>query len=151
MLARIAALWLLLLSALVPCMLRKVPESRPFCAPEGRGEPPRHWLGCAGDPGPPRGLGADERLVLGLPIELNSAGERELAFVPGLSRRLAHAVVERRHAAGPFRTVDELLDVHGIGPRRLEQARPRLMVRERNSDGPPPAVTSRRAGAEDGR
>lgn len=128
MLARLLSLALLLGAVLLPSALRKRPESRRFCSPEGRGRPPAHWLGCSGDPGPPRGLQADERLALGLPIDLNTAGEHELAFVPGLSRRLARAVVEHRKAWGAFGSVDALLAVKGIGPRRLEQARPRLMV-----------------------
>lgn len=128
MLARILSLSLLLGAVLSPSALRKRPESPRSCAPEGRGTPPGHWLGCSGDPGPPRDLQADERLSLGLPIDLNTAGERELAFVPGLSRRLARAVVEHRRASGPFGSVDDLLAVKGIGPRRLEQARPRLLV-----------------------
>jgi len=128
MLARIAALALVLGACLVPSLPRKRLESR-ACSPEGRGASPRHWLGCAGDPGPPRDLLPDERLALALPIDLNTAAERELAFVPGLSRRLARAVVEHRTAQGPFASVDELLAVKGIGPRRLERARPRLSVK----------------------
>ncbi len=91
MLARTAALGLVLGASLLPVLLRSRGSAAPprACLPEGRGTPPRHWLGCAGDPGPRRDLAADERLVLGLPIDPNAAGERELAFVPGLSRRLA--------------------------------------------------------------
>jgi competence protein ComEA len=109
----------------------EVPAARPPCAPEGRGEPPRHWLGCAADPGPPRDLAADERLALGLPIDPNTAGSRELAFVPGLSRRLAADLVDDRRLRGPYGTVDDLLRVRGIGPRRLEAAAPHLRI------GPP--------------
>ncbi len=128
MLARTLALALVLGATLLSSASRNRPESPGSCLPEGRGRPPRHWLGCSGDPGPPRDLRPDERLALGLPIDLNTAGERELAFVPGLSRRLARAVVEHRRAAGPFQSVDDLLAVKGIGPRRLDQARARLVV-----------------------
>jgi len=130
MLARVVALGLVLGAALVPSLLRKRAESPRSCRPEGRGSPPRHWIGCAGDPGPPRGLLPDERLALGLAIDINAADERELGFVPGLSPRLARAVVERRAASGPFTTVEDLLEVKGIGPRRLERARPWLFVCE---------------------
>jgi competence protein ComEA len=130
MLARSAALALVLGASLLPILLRSrgpAPPAPP-CTPEGRGPPPRHWLGCAGDPGPPRDLTGAERLVLGLALDPNAAGEAELAFVPGLSRRLAREVVRHRAAHGPFASVDALLDVKGIGPRRLERARPRLFV-----------------------
>ncbi len=132
--ARIAALGLLLALVLAPSALRghrHRTTARP-CQVEGRGVPPRHWLGCATDPGPRRDLAADERLALGLPIDPNTAGERELAFVPGLSRRLARAVVGYRLEVGAFTSVDDLLAVKGIGPRRLAQARARLEV------APPP-------------
>ncbi len=104
------------------------PGRRPACAPEGRGDLPRHWLGCATDPGPRRALAADERLVLGLPIDPNTAGTRELAFVPGLSRRLAEAIVEERVLHGPYVRVADLLRVRGIGPKRLAEASPHLEI-----------------------
>jgi competence protein ComEA len=131
MLARTLALGLVLGAVLVPSLLRNRAQSRRFCAPEGRGSPPRHWIGCSGDPGLPRDLLPDERLALGLAIDLNAADQRALAFVPGLSPRLARAVVERRIASGAFATVDDLLEVKGIGPRRLEKARPWLFVTQR--------------------
>jgi competence protein ComEA len=131
MLARTAALGLVLGASLLPVLLRSRGPASPAraCVPEGRGAPPRRWLGCAGDPGPPRDLAGDERLVLGLPLDPNAADARELAFVPGLSRRLARAVVDHRAAHGPFETVDDLLAVKGIGPKRLERARSRLAVK----------------------
>lgn len=89
---------------------------------------PRHWLGCPADPGPPRALADDERLVLGLPLDPNTAGTRELAFVPGLSRHLAAALVEDRRIHGPYDRLSDLLRVRGIGPRRLEAASPHLHV-----------------------
>lgn len=89
---------------------------------------PRHWLGCAADAGPRRALADDERLLLGLPLDPNRAGARELSFVPGLSRRLAEAVVAHRAEAGPFRTVEDLVRVRGIGPKRLARARPCLAI-----------------------
>lgn len=130
MLARTAALSLVLLASLVPVLLRPrgpAPAAR-TCVEEGRGVPPRHWLGCAGDPGPPRDLTADERLVLGLPIDPNRAPAAALAWVPGLSAHLARAVVAYRDEHGPFEQVDDLLAVKGIGPRRLERARGSLAV-----------------------
>jgi competence protein ComEA len=130
MLARTAALALVLLASFLPVLLRPrgPPAPGPVCAPQGRGVPPRHWLGCATDAGPPRDLAADERLVLGLPLDLNRASATELAWIPGLSPRLAGEVVAYRDGHGPFERVDDLLAVKGIGPRRLERARPRVSV-----------------------
>jgi competence protein ComEA len=129
--SRRIALALALAAVLAPAALRRTletPAPRTGCAPSGRGVPPRHWLGCAADPGPDRALAADERLALGLPIDPNTAGVRELAHVPGLTPRLAQSVVESRQAEGPFLAVEDLLRVRGIGPKRLAQARPSLAV-----------------------
>lgn len=123
------AIVLVVALSLAPALLRRIPgPSERRCSAEGRGAPPRHWLGCAADGGAPRGLSGDERLLLGRPLELNGATARELSFVPGLTRALAAEVVADRAQAGPFRGVDELLRVRGIGPRRLERARPFLGV-----------------------
>jgi competence protein ComEA len=127
---RLATLLLLSLLALPPLWRTVAGRPRPPvpCAPEGRGRPPRHWLGCAGDPGPARAPADDERLLLGQPLDVNAAGAPALSFVPGLSARLAAAVVEDRARRGPFGAVEELLRVDGIGPVRLARARDALVV-----------------------
>jgi competence protein ComEA len=130
--ARRLALALLCALSLLPAGLRRL-QARPVaprgCAPEGRGLPPRHWIGCAADPGPPRDLDGQERLLIGLPIDPNSARPEELALVPGLSPRLGAAVAAEREARGPFASVEELASrVRGIGPERLARARPHLAV-----------------------
>lgn len=120
---------LLLAILILPVPWRGLPP-RPAraCAPEGRGSAPRRWLGCATDAGPRRDLAGDERLLLGLPLELNRATARELSFVPGIGASLAEAVVVERERAGGFVSSDDLLRIHGIGPRRLAQARPFVVV-----------------------
>ncbi len=129
--ARRLALAIVLLAVLSAPGLRRraeVPPPAPPCAPGGRGTPPRHWLGCAADAGPRRVLADDERLVLGLPLDPNRAEERVLAFVPGLSRRLAAEIAADRRANGPFPSVADLERVRGIGPKRLARAAPHLAV-----------------------
>jgi competence protein ComEA len=125
------ALVLVLAAVLVTPALRvrlEVPTARPDCTPAARGVPPRHHLGCAADGGPDRALAADERLALGLPLDPNTAGVRELAFVPGLSRRLAAEIVQDRERNGRYRHVSDLIRVRGIGPRKLAAAAPHLAV-----------------------
>jgi len=122
---------LLLLALAIPPGLRALAACRgpaAACQVEGRGEPPRHWLGCAADPGPPRGLAGEERLLLRRPLDPNTAAPRHLAFVPGLTRRLAEAIAEDRQLHGPYGALEDLRRVGGIGPKRLEQARASLAV-----------------------
>lgn len=121
---------LLAVLAAAPLSARLRPAPRPAaCAPAPAGEPPRHWLACGHGPGrPARALADEERLLLGLRLDLNAAGPEALAFVPGLGKRLAAAVAADRSSRGPFSTVEELRRVSGIGEKRLAQARDRLFV-----------------------
>lgn len=127
---RIALALVLLAVVAAPSLRLRVerPPAPRACEPSPRGAPPRHWLGCAADPGPSRALADEERLSLGFPLDPNRAGVRALAFVPGLSRRLAEAIVADREANGPFAGVADLERVRGIGPRRLARAAPHLEV-----------------------
>ncbi len=62
-------------------------------------------------------------------IDINSASAAELATLPGIGDSKAKAIVEYR-AADPFRTVDDLKKVKGIGDKTFESLRPNLMVSE---------------------
>ncbi|HET7753559.1 MAG TPA: helix-hairpin-helix domain-containing protein [Anaeromyxobacteraceae bacterium] len=98
------------------------------CAAEGRGDGVRTWVGCAADPGPRRELLGRERVVFGMPVPLNEATAEDLAEVPGLTARIAREVVAERVRGGPFQSVESLLRVHGVGPRRLALARAHLVA-----------------------
>lgn len=121
---------LIVVLAAAPLSARLRPSPRPAaCVPAPAGGPPRHWLACAPEPGRgARPLADEERLLLGLRLDLNAAGPEALAFVPGLGRRLAAAVAADRSSRGPFSSVEELRRVSGIGEKRLAQARERLFV-----------------------
>ena len=69
--------------------------------------------------------GADPSSV---PLDVNTADETSLQALPGIGPALAAAIVEHRRRAGPFATVDELVEVSGIGPVKLEQVRPMVTV-----------------------
>jgi competence ComEA-like helix-hairpin-helix protein len=61
-------------------------------------------------------------------VNVNTAGWPELSLVPGLGETLARRIVEYRGARGPLRSLDELVEVNGIGRVRLEQMRPYLVL-----------------------
>jgi competence ComEA-like helix-hairpin-helix protein len=63
------------------------------------------------------------------PLDLNQATAEQLQELPGIGETLARRVVHRRETHGIFRSVDDLLEVKGIGRKRLEQLRRRLFVR----------------------
>ena len=58
------------------------------------------------------------------PVNLNHADEAALQQLPGIGPSLAAAIIEHRQRTGRFATVDELVEVAGIGPVKLEQIRP---------------------------
>ena len=69
-----------------------------------------------------RELRGPARRLFGLPIELNCAGARTLETLNGIGSVRARRIVEER-ARRPFERVDDLLRVHGIGPKTLENLR----------------------------
>ena len=58
------------------------------------------------------------------PLNVNTAGPAALEELPGIGPALAAAIVDHRRRYGPFATIDELVEVTGIGPVKLEQIRP---------------------------
>lgn len=62
------------------------------------------------------------------PIDLNTATAEQLDALPGVGPVTAAAIVAWRAAHGKFSNVDELGDVDGIGPARLERLRALVKV-----------------------
>lgn len=60
-------------------------------------------------------------------VNLNTATEQELEMLPGIGPAKVRAIVEYRRAR-PFRTVDELVRIKGIGRKMLRKLRPHLTV-----------------------
>lgn len=61
-------------------------------------------------------------------LDLNLASATELESLPGIGPSLASAILQYREQNGPFLTVDDLLNVPGIGPTRLAQLRELVRV-----------------------
>lgn len=61
-------------------------------------------------------------------VDLNTATVQELDALPGVGPVTAAAIVAWRQANGKFTSVDQLADVEGIGPARLEKLRALVRV-----------------------
>jgi competence protein ComEA len=61
-------------------------------------------------------------------IDLNHARRAELLQLPGVGNSMAQRIEDYRQLSGGFRSVDELVKVHGIGPATLERLRPWVVV-----------------------
>ncbi len=65
------------------------------------------------------------------PVNINTADAATLAdALKGVGPAKAQAIVAFREANGPFRSIDELTEVKGIGDKLLEQNRDRITVGE---------------------
>src|SRR5215470_17173341 len=62
------------------------------------------------------------------PINLNTATSAELQQVPGIGPSTADKILKMRKSYGPFKSVDDLRAIKGIGPKRLEKMRKYLTV-----------------------
>jgi competence protein ComEA len=81
-----------------------------------------------GDPAPPPPPdGASGPATPSAPLDLNTATVEQLDTLPGVGEVTAGRIVAYR-SAHPFTTVDELLEVPGIGQRRFEQLKDLVTV-----------------------
>jgi len=73
---------------------------------------------------PPAGSGltADGRVIL------NLASADELRKLPGVGQKRAEAIVALRQKLGRFKRPTDLLRIRGIGPKRLKQMLPKLVL-----------------------
>lgn len=64
------------------------------------------------------------------PVDINSADAKTLEKeLIGIGPKTAQAIVHYRAKHGPFRSVDDLLKVKGIGPKTLEKNRDRILIK----------------------
>jgi competence protein ComEA len=63
------------------------------------------------------------------PVDLNTATAAQLESLPGVGPATASAIVAWRDANGRFASVEQLLEVRGIGPAKLEAVRDLVVVR----------------------
>jgi competence protein ComEA len=61
-------------------------------------------------------------------VDINSATLSDLDALPGVGPSTAQAIIDYRVANGPYASVDDLLNVRGIGPSKLAAMRARVRV-----------------------
>jgi competence protein ComEA len=64
----------------------------------------------------------------GAAVNVNTATKDELVALPGIGPAKAQAIVDYRNQHGPFRSVDDVRKVKGIGEKLFLQIRSELVV-----------------------
>ena len=54
-------------------------------------------------------------------LDINEMSTAQLEAIPGIGEMLAKRIVAYRDANGPFRTLEEVMNVEGIGEKKLDQ------------------------------
>ena len=61
-------------------------------------------------------------------VNINTATAKQLQLLPGIGEVIAQRIVDYRTESGPFKSVDDLLNVSGIGEKKFEQMKPYIKV-----------------------
>jgi len=61
-------------------------------------------------------------------VNVNVADADQLALLPGVGPARAQAILEYRKTKGPFKKLEDLMEVQGIGKRALERLRPFVVL-----------------------
>jgi len=61
-------------------------------------------------------------------ININTAGVEELVLLPGIGEKKAILIIEYRTANGLYKSIDELLNIKGIGQKTLDKMKPYITI-----------------------
>ena len=61
-------------------------------------------------------------------VDLNRAAKEELMTLPGIGETKAEAILQYRKEHGPFQTIEELMQVSGIGEALFEKIKNRVKI-----------------------
>ena len=71
-------------------------------------------------------------------VNLNTASVAELDALPGVGAKTAALIVEYRQKNGPFKKIEELMNVRGVGEKNFLKLRAQISVGAPKADHPAP-------------
>ena len=67
-------------------------------------------------------------------VNLNTASAIDLEALPGIGAKTAARIVEYRQKNGPFKKVEELMNVRGVGEKSFLKLKPQITVATAKAD-----------------
>lgn len=67
-------------------------------------------------------------------ININTASATDLEALPGIGAKTAARIVEYRQKNGPFKRIEELMNIRGVGEKSFLKLRPQITVAGRKPE-----------------
>jgi len=67
-------------------------------------------------------------------VNVNTATAKELQKINGIGEKTAAKIIAYRNEFGPFKNVDDLMHIKGIGKKKLAKAKDELSVGDEEND-----------------
>ncbi len=61
-------------------------------------------------------------------LDINTATQNQLMLLPGIGESIAQRIIDYRTANGPFISIEELVNISGIGDKKLDEIRDYITV-----------------------
>ena len=73
-------------------------------------------------------------------VNLNTASPTDLEGLPGIGAKTAARIVEYRQKNGPFKKIEELMNVRGVGEKNFLKLKPQITVAPAKADHDHPGL-----------
>ena len=77
---------------------------------------------------------AAAKAEVGHAVNLNTASAAEFEGLPGIGAKTAARIIEYRQKSGPFKKIEELMNVRGIGEKNFLKLKPQITVASAKAD-----------------
>ena len=76
-------------------------------------------------------------------VNINTATKEELSTLQGIGEKRAQDIIDYRTKNGPFKSIDDLEKVPGVGPGRMKQIRSQISVTGKTTIDKPATATAK--------
>ena len=73
-------------------------------------------------------------------VNINTASQDQFEALPGVGAKTAQRILEHRQKNGPFKKVEELMNIKGIGEKSFLKLKPYLTIGAVKADKPTPGA-----------